>query len=124
MTTEKMTIHQALCELKVLNSRIRKAYTSKRMCFAKKNCDKIISGVPVEELSDTILRNYQSATDLIKRRDAIKRAVALSNATTQVQIGDNTFTVAEAIEMKDHSIPIKRHGTIHRRRRYVCCNRA
>jgi hypothetical protein len=50
---------------------------------------------------------YQSACDLIARRDAIKRAVTLSNATTKVTIGGQEYTIAEAIEMKNHGIPMQ-----------------
>ena len=50
---------------------------------------------------------YQKATDLIARRDAMKRAVVLSNANTKRTIGGNEYTVAEAIEMKNHGIEFK-----------------
>jgi hypothetical protein len=38
----------------------------------------------------------------------MKRAVVLSNATTKVQIGDKSYTVAEAIEMKNHGMEFKK----------------
>lgn len=47
---------------------------------------------------------YDKATDLIKRRNAIKRAVVLSNAATKVTINGLEYTVAEAIEMKNHGV--------------------
>jgi predicted transcriptional regulator len=37
----------------------------------------------------------------------MKRAVVLSNATTKVQIGDTEYTVAEAIDAKNHSMELK-----------------
>lgn len=37
----------------------------------------------------------------------MKRAVVLSNAATKVKIGDNEYTVAEAIEMKNHGMEFK-----------------
>ena len=37
-------------------------------------------------------------------RNAIKRAVVLSNATTKVNINGVEYTVAEAIEMKNHGV--------------------
>jgi hypothetical protein len=51
---------------------------------------------------------YQKAVDLIARRDAMKRAVVLSNATTKVKIGENEYTVAEAIEMKNHGMDFRK----------------
>jgi uncharacterized FlaG/YvyC family protein len=45
--------------------------------------------------------------DLVKRRDSIKRAVVLSNSSTQVKVGSWEGSVAEAIEHK-HSIENQR----------------
>ena len=42
--------------------------------------------------------------DLMRRRTAIKRAVVLSNATTKVLVCGGEYTVAEAIEMKNHGL--------------------
>ena len=36
-TVEKMTIHKALCELKILDSRINNAISSARFCLANKH---------------------------------------------------------------------------------------
>ena len=52
--------------------------------------------------------SYDKATDLIKRREAIKRAVVLSNAVTKVTVADKEYTVAEAIEMKNHGMDFKK----------------
>jgi exonuclease VII small subunit len=38
--------------------------------------------------------------DLVKRRDSIKRAIVLANASTKVKIGSWEGTIAEAIEHK------------------------
>jgi hypothetical protein len=37
----------------------------------------------------------------------MKRAVVLSNATTKVKVGENEYTVAEAIEMKNHGMEFR-----------------
>ncbi len=108
MTTEKMTIHKALCELKTLDARIDKAISGKQFVFANKHANAKVSGMSVADYIDEIKRAYQSATDLIARRDAIKRAVVLSNAATTVTVGGKLYTVAEAIEMKNHGIPKQR----------------
>ena len=47
---------------------------------------------------------YDKATDLINRRKAIKRAVVLSNAVAKVYVAGVEYTVAEAIEMKNHGV--------------------
>lgn len=105
MTTEKMTVHKALCELKTLDDRIRKAVEGSVFVFANKHSNTRVSGLSVSDYCAEVKSAYQSATDLIARRDAIKRAVVLSNATTTVTVGGNEYTIAEAIEMKNHGIP-------------------
>lgn len=105
MTTEKMTVHKALCELKTLDDRIKKAVDGSVFVFANKHSNTKVSGLSISDYCAEIKSAYQSATDLIARRDAIKRAVVLSNATTKVTVGGKEYTIAEAIEMKNHGIP-------------------
>ena len=104
MTSEKMTIHKALCELKTLDDRIKKSIYGTSYVFANKHSNNKMSGMTLTAYCDEIKAAYQRTTDLIKRRDAIKRAVVLSNAVTRVQVGGKEYTVAEAIEMKNHGI--------------------
>ena len=107
MTTEKMTVHKALCELKTLDIRIQKCIQQSTFVFANKHSNNKIAGVSIGTYSEEIRSAYQSAQDLIARRDAIKRAVTLSNATVKVAIAGKEYTVAEAIDMKNHGIPWK-----------------
>lgn len=104
MTTEKMSVHKALCELKTLDSRITKSIGETKYVFANKHSNNKVNGMSISAYCDEIKAGYQRATDLIKRRDAIKRAVVLSNASTKVTIDGKEYTVAEAIEMKNHGI--------------------
>ena len=106
-TVEKMTIHKALCELKILDSRINNAISSARFCLANKHSNEKVNGVTVEEYQETMKASYNKASDLIRWREAIKRAVVLSNAKTIVKIGGKEYTVAEAIEMNNHGIDLK-----------------
>lgn len=106
-TVEKMTIHKALCELKILDSRINNAISSARFCLANKHSNEKVNGVTVEEYQEIMKASYNKASDLIRRREAIKRAVVLSNAKTIVKIGGKEYTVAEAIEMNNHGIDLK-----------------
>lgn len=106
MTTEKMTIHKALCELKTLDARIKKGVHETTFIVANKHSNTKISGKSVSDFCNEVKAAYQSVTDLISRRDAIKRAVVLSNAAVKVVVGGKEYTVAEAIEMKDHGIPL------------------
>lgn len=107
MTTEKMTVHKALCELKTLDARINKAIQGAVYVFANKHANTKVSGKSVSAYCEEVKSAYQSACDLIARRDAIKRAVTLSNAATKVTIGGQEYTIAEAIEMKNHGVPMQ-----------------
>ena len=107
MTTETMTIHRALSELKVLDSRVYNAINSGTYCNVNKHSNTKINGVPINEYEGEIKARYDKASDLIRRRNAIKRAVVLSNAVTRVAVGGIEYTVAEAIEMKNHGMEFK-----------------
>lgn len=107
MGAEKMTIHKALAELKTMDDRINKAIRSTSYVLAVKHSAEKINGVKVSNFKEQMRSGYQKVADLIKRRDAMKRAVVLSNATTKVKIGDNEYTVAEAIEMKNHGMEFR-----------------
>ena len=107
MTKEKMTVHKALAELKIIDDRINKAINDGTYVIANKHSNEKIQGVSVNDFKDKMRASYQKATDLINRRNALKRAVVLSNATTKIQVGDVEYTVAEAIELKNHGMEFK-----------------
>lgn len=101
----KMTVHEALSELKVLGARIDKEIANASFCLTNKHTNIKIDGKPIEEVKNDIKAGYQKIADLIARRTAIKRAVVLSNANTSITITDSngktvTMSVAEAIEYK------------------------
>ena len=104
MTTERMTVHKALAELKIIDSRILNVVSEGTYCIVNKHSNEKIRGVSVKEYETIMQGYYDKASDLIKRRKAMKRAVVLSNASTKVIIGDAEYTVAEAREMKNHGI--------------------
>lgn len=102
MTTEKMNVHQALSELKMMDKRIEKAIQIPEWVVTNKHSNGTIAGMSVVEWTADIKARYQKAMDLIRRRDAIKRAVVNSNAVTKVLIAGVEYTVAEAIDKKNH----------------------
>lgn len=104
MMTETMTVHKALAELKLLDSRIEKAIAEGVYCAANKHSNDKIGGVPIDDYIKIMQGGYDRATDLINRQVAIKRAVTLSNATTKVEISGAEYTRAEAIWMKNHGM--------------------
>lgn len=108
MTQEKMTVHKALAELKTMDDRISKAINAVTYTMAVKHSAEKINGVTIADFKENIKSGYQKVKDLMARRDAMKRAVVMSNATTKVKVGDKEYTVAEAIEIKNHGMDYKR----------------
>lgn len=108
MTTEKMTVHKALAELKIIDERIRSAVSEATGVYAVKHSATKVNGMTIKDFSDYIESGYKRANDLIRRRDAIKRAVVQSNAVTTVDINGDEYTIAEAIDMKNHSNDFRR----------------
>jgi hypothetical protein len=107
MNTETMTVHKALAELKIIGDRISSAISTGAFVKANRKSNDKINGVSVEDFKKQMLGSFDKVNDLIKRRNAIKKAVVLSNATTKVKIDDVEYTVAEAIEMKNSGILYK-----------------
>lgn len=122
-TVEKMTVHKALAELKIIDSRIDKSINDAQFCVANKHSNEKINGISIEDAKKLMVGSYDKASDLIKRRNAIKRAVVLSNAKTIVTIADREYTVAEAIEMKNHGIEFEDFLLQEMRCQYADANR-
>ena len=104
MTKEKMNVHRALAELKIIDARIFKAIADTTFVTANKHSDEKINGVAITDFKNTMKSNHQKINDLIARKNAMKKAVVLSNANTTIEIDGSTYTVAEAIEMKNHGM--------------------
>lgn len=109
MTKENMTVHKALAELKIIDDRINNAITSGTYVIANKHSNQKIHGMTIDEFRTQMKADFQKVSDLIARRNAIKRAVVASNAVTKVKVGDTEYTVAEAIEMKNHGMEFKEY---------------
>lgn len=101
---ETMTIHKALSELKILNSRIEDEINDGLFVFSNKHSNTKVNGKPLADVIGEIKDRYKSINTLINRRNAIKRAVVNSNAVTKVQINGKEYTVAEAIDMKSNGL--------------------
>ena len=104
MTTESMSIHRALVELKTIDSRIIKKIDSAKFCVAAKAKATKLGAITVDEFKTSAQASYDSAMDLINRRNAIKAAVSKSNAVTEISVNNKTYTVAEAISLKQHGM--------------------
>jgi hypothetical protein len=104
MVAEKMNVHQALAELKMLDKRIGNAIREGSFVVPNKHSNTKIGGIDIKDHIADVKSRYQKIQDLIARRNAIKRAVVQSNAVTRVMIGNVEYTVAEAIDMKNHGM--------------------
>ena len=94
----RMTITEALAELKLLDARIAKATFSTIWCVCEANTKATTEYV--EKLTNDTRASWQSVNALIEERAKIKSAIVKSNAVTEITIGSRTMTVAEAIERK------------------------
>src|SRR5689334_11972517 len=95
---KQMTVTRALAELKTLDKRITKSVSLSDFEIVKvrRKEDKW----DVQEFNRQAQGSYQSAVDLIARRDQLKSKVLQSNAVTRVRIGEREFTVVEIIDRK------------------------
>lgn len=93
-----MSVTQGLAELKLLEKRLSKSLTRVKWSDVSSKNNKI-DEIQLKKLAES---EYQSYNDLLKRRDTIKRAIILNNATTNINIGNWSGSVAEAIEQKSN----------------------
>lgn len=107
MTKEEMTVHKALCDIKLLNKKIFKEISEIKIVVANKSTNNKVDGQTLEEFKQSIKSDYQSINSNIDRYKALTRAVAQSNAVTKIVVNGSEYTVAEAIAIKNKLIPIK-----------------
>jgi hypothetical protein len=99
--TQTISAHRILAELKIIGDRITEAVREPFISYYVGD-----AGVPngfksVEEFQARAEAKWASANDLIKRRNALKKALIASNAVTKVTVAGVEMTVAEAIDRKD-----------------------
>lgn len=105
----KMTLARALAEIKLLNSKIEKNIGRLQLVATKTGKKDVInvSNEKVVDFNENAKSNYQSTLDLIKRRNFIKSKLTQANAITTISIGQDSYTIAEAIDRKN-SIQIEK----------------
>jgi len=97
---ETMTIHRALSELKLIDSKISKAITSINPIGVQQKGKKINNHISEDEFQKNAISNYDSFNSLVDRKVKIKNAIVNANATTKLKIGDKELTISEAINYK------------------------
>lgn len=96
----KITITEALNELKLYDSKINKAISSAAFIGAKKKVNEKVGVVPTDKFVSNAKAALQSVQDLIRNRNILKAAIVESNARTTLEVAGKKMTVAEAIERK------------------------
>ena len=114
MTKYTMTVHEGLAELKVLGKRIEKELSTNAYIAINKHANTKIDGVPIDSYCEDLKSSMRKVSDLIARREAIKRAITISNAKTLVTLrkpdgSSITMSVAELIEYKSVGITYKEY---------------
>lgn len=105
---ETMTVHEALCEIKMLNKRISGAIENSNPIATKEHSSKQVNGMPVEDFIAEAKANHQSAMDLIRRLAALKAAVNHYNAEKIITVGDKEYSIAQAIYMMEYGLMSRR----------------
>lgn len=100
MDKVKMTIHRALSELKLIDAKIEKGIVEIRPTAFKQKDKKIDGYISEDDFVENTKSKYQSVTDLIARKIAIKSAIVKSNGETKVKVGSVEMTVSDAITFK------------------------
>lgn len=100
MEKQKMTIHRALTELKLIEAKIEKKILEVTPCGIKQK-DKLVNGfIKEEDFKTSATSAYDSVTDLIARKCKIKSEIVKANSLTTVKVGGVDMTIAEAINFK------------------------
>lgn len=96
----KITITEALNELKLYDAKIMKAIAAADFVGTAKKSSEKIGYISKDTFITLAKSSYQSVTDLIRNRSLLKSAIVQSNANTEIEVAGKKMTVAEAIERK------------------------
>ena len=97
---KKITVTEALKELKLYDARIKKAIENGVYVGAAKVSSDKINFKTKDAFSADAKASYQSVVDLISNQAKIKSAIVKSNAETSLEVNGVKMTRAEAIERK------------------------
>lgn len=100
MEKRKMTIHRALAELKLIDSRIEKAINVVEPTGLMQLGKPVNGFYSKEDFEKDVKSKYQSVTDLIDRKNSIKSAIVKANGITKVKVSGKEMTIADAINFK------------------------
>ena len=105
----KMSITRALAELKRIDDKLESSRNSTFVAVTlgrDSNKRSANASHTLAELTSRIQSSVDTQKELFRKREVLKAAIVLSNASTKVNIAGRTITVAEAIELK-RSVQLK-----------------
>lgn len=108
MTTETMTVHEALCEAKTMEKRIEQAIKAAIVVSHKENQSVKVDGMTLDEFNKHAKSSHDKATHLIDRYNAIKAGINRYNAEKQINVGNRTYSIAQAIWLMQHGLKQKK----------------
>ena len=97
MTTEKMTLTQALSELKIISNRLHYEIENATFCGVKKHMDTNVKGVSVDEAKKSMQASFDKVTNLINRQEAIKKALTKANAETSIVVAGKQMMMQDVL---------------------------
>lgn len=101
MGIRTMSIQEGLNELKILDSRIKKAVREKNTYTTVVIGDRVVRGYESnEKFAEKAKSTFDSVVSLIDRRALIKSAIIKKNAEVIVEINGERMSLAEAINNK------------------------
>ena len=103
MSEQKITIHRALSELKLINKKIATGLTQQVIGSKVKNEAEVV-GMTLVDFEAKLVGNLQSIRKLIENKSKLKAAIEKSNAEVMVKINGVDMTVTEALTIKNHTL--------------------
>lgn len=95
-----LTLHRALAELKLTDSKIEKKINNLKVVGYKKEEGLVNSKTELETFNTNAESQVDSIKALIKRKNLIKSAIVLANAQTQVEVAGVKMSISDAITKK------------------------
>lgn len=100
MSKQKVSIHRALAELKLIDAKVTKQIEELTPTGLYQKESLINNYIPKEAFEAHAVSKFDSITALIKRKQAIKSAIVKANGETKVNVCNVEMTIAEAINYK------------------------
>lgn len=96
----KVTIHRALSELKLIDSKIEKQINEILPVGIYQKGKLIENRFAEKQFAETAQSKYNSVVDLIARKSKIKSAIVAANGKTKMTVAGKSMTIADAINTK------------------------